>query len=91
MLFYIRWSEKASLERRLLSRDTSNVRKEGMWTPGRAGIPGQWEHACRSPEVALACKSEEWQGEQQGWSMKGRLGSAGGKQERRLSEKNRMY
>lgn len=58
-----------------------------MWTPGRAGIPGQWGHACRSPEVALACKSEEWQGEQQGWSMKGRLGSAGGKQERQLSEK----
>lgn len=54
MLFYIRWSEKASLERRLLSRDTSNVREEGMWTPGRAGIPGQREHACKSPEVALA-------------------------------------
>lgn len=41
VLFYIRWSEKASLERRLLSRDLSKVRKESMWTSGRVGIPGK--------------------------------------------------
>lgn len=71
------------MESRLLSRDTSNVRKEGkMWTSGRAGIPGQQEYMCRSPEVALVCYLRGVAGEHQEWSMRSRLRSAEGKPER---------
>lgn len=77
VLFYIRWSGKTSLVRRLLSRDLSKARKKSMWTSGRVGIPGKREKWVQKPwHSNLFVKTEEQRGwSEQGWGRWGAVGS----------------